>query len=282
MNAGLRSSGTNPVMLPVCILKSKSVVHELMRSKLVIIMAGVALAIGLAVAFYVYFPKPVTAPESSVYPEILTGENIDGKSLEQWAQAYWKWNIAFHVDDIVTDPETNLHKCIVSSDPDGIMTFLIDPYAVTYNGKCTISSEKPILVPLLISEWDTSVPSQSATIEDMWFNAKEDNEVFRSWDVNLDNKTIFKKVGNEEVNIKLRDEILVRNSTMFTLEVPDRNKFDMEPGSYDAVVDGYYLILKPLSPGIHSLEYKIIHEQRIPGADLSYVSGDVSYQLIVE
>jgi hypothetical protein len=79
----------------------------------------------------------------------------------------------------------------------------------------------------------------------------------------------------------LLNEMLVRNSSFFTLNVPPENFADMELGSFEAVVDGYYMVLNPLSPGRHLLEYKITHEQRIPGADLSYVYGKVRYILDV-
>jgi len=99
-----------------------------------------------------------------------------------------------------------------------------------------------------------------------------------AWEVSLD---LFKKAGNEEVNIDLKDKILVRNSSIFNMTIPKVNRYEVDAGIYPAVVDGYYLILKPLTPGEHALSYKFTQEQKIPGADLSYINGDAKYLLTV-
>jgi hypothetical protein len=166
-----------------------------------------------------------------------------------------------------------------------VMVFLMSSYDLTYGAKCTISPDKPILVPLLISECDATVPeprTKTGKIEDLWTCTRESNEGFEAWDVRLDNKVLFQKAGNIAVNAEMKDEILVRNSSLFTISYPETNRFEVEAGSYPAVVDGYYLILKPLSPGEHVLKYKISHRENIPGADLSYVSGDATYYLTVK
>ena len=89
--------------------------------------------------------------------------------------------------------------------------------------------------------------SSSDKIEDKWACAKDADEVFKSWEVILDNRTLFKNSGDEVVNMELKDQILVRNSSLFTLDIPENNKFDAPPGKYDAVVDGYYLPLMPIT-----------------------------------
>jgi hypothetical protein len=256
-----------------------------MQLKFLIIVGGAIIAIGLAIAIFLNYPTPQKTTITTEHPEILTGNLIYGKPLEHWAQEFWQWRIATRLDDLPVDDTTKLQKCIIGSDPEGIMIFLVNSYDLTYSGRCAISSKKPILVPLLVSEEDSGSATdprvKPGKIEGYWASAKDYNEVFKAWDVRLDNKTLFKKAGNEEVNIQLLNEILVRNSSFFTLNVPPDNFADMEPGSFEAVVDGYYMVLNPLSPGRHLLEYKITHEQRIPGADLSYVYGNVRYILDV-
>jgi hypothetical protein len=79
------------------------------------------------------------------------------------------------------------------------------------------------------------------------------------------------------VNAELQDKILIRNSSMFILNIPEINRFEKPSGPTEAVEDGYYLILKPLNTGKHVLKYKIIHEQNSLGADLTYIQGDVIY-----
>ena len=258
-----------------------------MRAK-VIVAAVVAAVVAISAMTLAILANSSPSKSTSIeneYPEIATGDQIYGRSLEHWAKEFWQWNVATRVDNIPVDEKTGLQGCIKGSDSEDKMIFLIDGYGMTYSGQCTISSAKPILVPLLISDEDAGSTTDPRVvpgkIEGYWASAKDYNEVFKSWEVRLDNKTLFKRAGNEEVNIGLLSQILVRNSSFFTLNVPPENKFDNKPGSYEAVVDGYYLVLNPLSPGRHLLEYKYTQEQRIPGADLSYVYGNMRYVLDV-
>jgi hypothetical protein len=233
------------------------------------------------VIFSISVPLPVAAQQS---PEFFAGKNLNGKSLEKLAQEYWQWVAEAPPGDIPKDPKTNLNECRLGYDKDEMIIFLLTPYDVTYAAECTIPSDKYLLVPLLVGECDATVPEErtkSGRIEDLWACAREADEPFDTWEVTLDNKVIFKKVGNEEVNADLKDEILVRNSSRFIIEIPEVNSFEVVAGSYPAVVDGYYLPLNPLTPGKHVLQYKIVYEQPAPGPLKKYIPGEVTYYLTV-
>jgi hypothetical protein len=92
---------------------------------------------------------------------------------------------------------------------------------------------------------------------------------------------LFKQSGNDKVNSDLKKDILVRNSSQFILDIPEVNSYEVPGGSYPAVVDGYYLTLKPLPPGEHVLKYNILHKQTVPGQLEKPVSGSVTYLLNV-
>jgi hypothetical protein len=69
------------------------------------------------------------------------------------------------------------------------------------------------------------------------------------------------------------------------IDIPKNNDIDVqEAGHYPAVVDGYYLVLKPLSPGDHKLEY-VINQLKI-GTGVGNVpptlGGSVIYNLHVK
>jgi hypothetical protein len=216
--------------------------------------------------------------------DISTDPKPYGKPLEEWAKEYWQWNVGVPPGDIPKDVNTNLDKCIIGSDRQNTMILLSGVYHMTYSTKCNISSTKPILVPLLAGECNPTVPEPSKTgkIEDLWACAKDADEEFKAWEVRLDNRVLFKKSGNEEVNGHLIDNILVRNSSLFNITMPQVNRYEADAGVYPAVVDGYYLILKPLPPGEHTLTYKFTQEQKLPGADLSSINGDATYLLAVK
>lgn len=228
------------------------------------------------------FFTPLISAQSN---DISTDPKPYGKPLEQWAKEYWQWNVGLPPGDIPKDNNTNLDKCILGSDPEKTMLFLVEAYDLTYSTKCDISTKSPLLIPLLIGECDPSVDeprTKTGKIEDLWACAKDANEGFKAWEIRLDDRILFKKVGNQEVNANLKDQILVRNSSLFNITMPQVNRYEANAGVYPAVVDGYYLILKPLPPGEHTLTYKFTQEQKLPGADLSSINGDATYSFAVK
>lgn len=233
-----------------------------------------------AVLFHNYFVLSAEAGRM----DFFHGNIIADQPLEEWAKEYWQWWMTIP-ENIPKDPITNLDECFTGSDPTGSITFLVNPYQITYNTKCTIPSDRPILVPLLTGECDPTVPdprAKSDKIEDKWKCAQDADEIFKSWEVVLDSQVLFKNSGNDVVNPNLKEEILVRNSSIFTLNIPEINRYGAPAGSYPAVVDGYYLVLNPLPVGEHTLKYSIVHEIAAPGVGMpQQIPGRVSYTLNV-
>lgn len=216
--------------------------------------------------------------------QFFAGRNYNNRSLDQLAKDYWQWWFTVP-QTIPKDPKTGLHECVVGSDSTNRTIMLFDSYLQEYSTSCNVSSEKSILVPLLVGECDPTVPElRSNTTSDLWKCAADADEVLKFWDVTLDGQAIFRKSANEEVNSNLKQEILVRNTSTFTLNIPSVNHYDAPQGSFQAAVDGYYLHLKPLPPGQHILTYKIIHEDpnvMDVGNKPRAVSGKASYILNV-
>jgi hypothetical protein len=216
--------------------------------------------------------------------DFFAGNMIAGKSLEEWAKDYWQWWMTVP-ETIPKDPTTNLDQCFIGSDPSNVMIFLVDPYQITYNARCTIPSENYILVPLLVGECDPTVPDPrgaSDNIQDKWACAKDADEIFKLWEVVLDGQILYKNGGNSVVNPDLTEQILVRNSSIFTLNILEVNRYGAPAGSYPAVVDGYYFVLNPLSVGEHILEYSIVHEISVPGVGIpQQIPGKATYSLTV-
>ena len=89
--------------------------------------------------------------------------------------------------------------------------------------------------------------TKTGKIKDFWTCTRESNEGFEAWDVRLDNKVFFGRAGNIAVNAEMKDEILVRNSSLFTISYPEINRFEVKARSCPAVVDSYYLIKTSVS-----------------------------------
>jgi hypothetical protein len=247
------------------------------------VLSIVILLIACSLFYGILYVGSVTAAGKTDYMDFFAGSKPFGKPLDEWAKSYWQWSLTIPYE--IPKDETGLDKCIVGHDPQGRMQFLLNSYEKTYATKCTISSQKPILIPLLIGECDSSIVDdprvKTGRIEDLWECAKDVDEEFYLWDVILDDKVLFRKSGTSEVNPELKEKILVRNSSPFMLNFSAANLYDVPEGSYRAVVDGYYLIIKPLLPGEHTLKYKITHKVDPTGPLPSFVNGDVTYHLTV-
>jgi hypothetical protein len=74
--------------------------------------------------------------------------------------------------------------------------------------------------------------------------------------------------------------------TPFYINLPDNNIWNESPHTpYLAVADGWYLMLKPLSPGKHILHYTIGYKSpfaAVGGANQEGYIQDVTYNLIVK
>ncbi len=217
--------------------------------------------------------------------DFFAGRSPYGIPLEKWAMEYWQWVATLPPDNPI-DSATQKHKCLMGSDSGNQMVFLISPYEMEYSTECKISSGKSILVPLLVGECDSTVDdarAKTGKIQDLWACAKDADEGLKSWSVKLDGNTLFQKLGGEEVNMHLLNEILVRNTSSFPLNIPEVNRFEVEEqGSYPAVVDGYYLILQPIPVGTHTLEYVFVQEKSTGGLKIPSPESRATYVLTVE
>jgi hypothetical protein len=59
-------------------------------------------------------------------------------------------------------------------------------------------------------------------------------------------------VDGEKLNIQPIQENRT-DSRFFNITIPKDNLYDVNPGTFKAVVDGYFALLKPLSPGEHKV-----------------------------
>lgn len=229
--------------------------------------------------------------------DFFVGNETGEKSLEQLAQEFWVWLVKQPpVENVSKVTLQNPDTCLIGFDPTNKTIFLYNSYGKPTNFKCTIDSTKSVLVPLLAGEADETVAENDEklkTQEGQWESARIADEYLKAWEVILDGKVLFKKWQNDEVNSQLKDKILVRNSTQFNIHYPlDYNRYSLgidtlksENNTWPAVVDGYYLHLKPLQPGEHKLSYKVVQlplETILAGGTALPLPWTTTYQFTVK
>ena len=197
-------------------------------------------------------------------------DNIYGESYQYWASQWWQWHISLpHIADKDDKQNTSLihprdaytpEKCAWNQNNKDVW-FLADgpnrgpdaedPVVRMNERTCNIPADKSIIVQLLGGECDFGEVDENGVRVH-----QNDGDI-----VNCVNKGIDGfKVSASLDGIELSD---LQNKRIghywFNITVPKDNFYSEPAGIYRALTDGYFLFLKPLSPGEHELVIKGDH-----------------------
>ena len=106
--------------------------------------------------------------------------------------------------------------------------------------ECVIPSNTSIIVQVLGGECD-------------YGTEKTDSEVIACVNEGIDKGRVSAFIDGEEITELKNSRI---GPYWFNISIPEDNIYQAEPGTFRAAVDGYFLFIKPLSPGNHTLEIK--------------------------
>jgi hypothetical protein len=145
---------------------------------------------------------------------------------------------------------------------------------------CNIPEGKAVMVGIDNGWTDAGDPSTKGyDAQKLASYVKETNIYPNKFDITLDGKPV--PLTNEEKYRVLSDP--------FNVTFPEDTMFDEPPGTYQAVADGWYLMLKPLSPGEHILHYTTGYRDHRSDPTIPIGQGnkepyiqDVTYRLLVK
>ncbi len=190
-----------------------------------------------------------------------------GVSYDDWASKFWNYWIAKNTDQATPKPDSCL---IVNSDNQSeSMVMLMETADVSFppTQVCKISSDKGIIAPLWVGWCDTGSNGNTSTEEQLARCAKEQNLGNIISEVKVDGLPVAKLdvkqsviPGSSSLDYKINSLVNVTQSTskLFTLTIPpDTHKPNQVPGTWNAVSDGWWVFLKPLPPGEHTIFYNI-------------------------
>lgn len=196
-----------------------------------------------------------------------TTDTPHGIPYGEWIIKYWDWWANIPGAESPAEHKGKF-QCFMQ-DVDNV-TFLVDPLKMnieeTYS--CKITSGKPIFFSLVTSEYDTGIEGyEHATDKELVDSARQDD------DSNAFKLTIDGKVIPSDFVRNLRAE-----SPFWNITIEKGNHYDSVPGTFRAFAEGFYIFLKPLSPGSHQITY----EASSPKSDLQVSpGGKMTYNLIV-
>jgi hypothetical protein len=187
-----------------------------------------------------------------------------GLAYAQWLSRWWNWSMSIPASE---HPRENYTPQKCGNNQNGPVWFLADQLGGREERTCSIPEGKAIFVPLLVGECDYGSPPENNGNDAKTKQCATEGDDYGVVHASLDGIEIAKidRVQSGFFNI--------------TKPIAD-NVYDNAPGTFRAFSDGYYLILKPLSPGNHTLDLKV--SVLNPISDVYNYNADWTYHLIVQ
>jgi hypothetical protein len=232
-------------------------------------------------------PGPLNLYGAEFYSK---SEKPFGISYDVWASKFWNWWIGLSREEATP----KLNGCLMNNSQSLVM--LMDLAETTRNTPiqtCSISSAQGVLIPLWIGWCDTS-PGGLQPKEPLSKCARESlNEGDITSRVVIDGNLVAAlNARNSGVSGITRNYLANvtewptpgNESPNFELVVPaDTNKgLSTYPGTWQAGSQGWWVILKPLSPGQHTIEYETAVRPIGVSGGTNSIDSSVTYVLDVK
>jgi hypothetical protein len=163
-----------------------------------------------------------------------------GLTYGQWTTKWWQWMISVPMCNNPAADESGRNACLNQTDPNvWFIAGTLGGKAV--NRECTIPVGRAILFPVINIEVNAiEKPDLRTDAELISYVIKDEDDI-----LNLDAQTDGHKVPIYRVR---------SDPPMFPLKIPIDNAFEIAGETTTmATSDGYWVFLKPLSPGQHEL-----------------------------
>jgi hypothetical protein len=209
-----------------------------------------------------------------------------GVPYKDWTAKYWEWRVSvpkLNTPNYQDAPGYKSVECSYLQNQSSPVMFL--PYVGKERGtvttaSCNIPHSKAIFIQIDGGLSDYSDPTVQPKTQDTLVNQVSRSNVYPNpFDITLDGQPLS----------LTNDESFKVQSNFFNFTLPPNNLWDEPAGPDTGIGQGWYLFLKPLSPGVHVLHYTTGYrstssDPTIPpgqGNNAAYIQ-DVTYRLIVK
>jgi hypothetical protein len=241
---------------------------------------GLGILLSLVSVYYIGF-SPASGNKLEVYPE---GESPLGISQADWVAKWWNWSFP-----IGFDPETTKltgleeNGCLMNKE--NSMVLLVDTsVGGVLNQKCTISHNEGILIPIWTGECNTAEKScqDIKSLEELKEKARGEDVGKIKGDVKVDNIPIA-KLDVKDYTTNTKENVSEVFTKVFNATISKAGHISgiEKSGIFPAAAHGWFVFLKPLQPGNHTVYYQNTVEPTTLGAGFNN-DAKITYHLKVE
>jgi hypothetical protein len=182
-----------------------------------------------------------------------------GMSREKWTEKWWIWLLS--IPKSVNPANDMAGDQCARNQIEPNMWFLAGTFGKLVKRACLVPSNRAILFPIINS---VHLLSESLSFKsDSDLEAKVRKEADNVTEMNL-------TIDGLQLSELIKYRIHTRS---FDIIIPEDNICGVKPGESRAAADGYWIFLRPLSPGRHTIEFF--------GKDLDLFETGVTYELTV-
>jgi len=240
---------------------------------------GLGILLSLVSIYYIGF-SPATGYNVEVYSK---EEPPFGITQEDWIARWWNWSFPIGID-----PETNNwaglkeNGCLMNME--NSMVMLVDTAAGgKWTQQCKISQSDGILIPIWTGECNKAEKDcQTYSFEQLKKAARGYDLGKIKGEVKVDNIPIAKlDVVDYTTNIK--ENVSEVYTKEFNATIPEAGHIPTEKsGIFPAAAHGWFVFLKPLAPGNHTVYYQNNVEPTSLSGPGNLNEAQITYHLKVE
>jgi len=247
---------TEQVIIPEIFLSnviSHGIVATMVRIPDSTIKLKLYIILSLVATYYITLPV-LTGYTVEFYSK---GELPFGISYGDWIAKYWNWDLSIPLDPKINDfLGLKENGCLVHRENSTVM--LADTAAGgIWNQKCTISHNAGILIPIWTGECDQGTKAFET------YSFKQLLDCARGFDlgkvrgqVKVDNIPVA-TLDALDYNTNIMNNVTEVYSNQFNATIPINSHVIVERyGTFPAAAHGWFVFLKPLQPGTHTVYYQ--------------------------
>lgn len=190
-----------------------------------------------------------------------------GLSYGEWSVKWWQWVLSIPADKSPIIDKSGAY-CATNQNNSNAW-FLVGSGGGEVVRTCTIPAGKAIFFPIINVECSYAEDSSAKTEQDLRNCAREDQ-----------NKVTYLRVTIDGVNIQNLTKYRT-DSPLFNFTTPEKGLFDLKSVSTQGVSDGYFVMLKPPSPGSHELIFSGVYgDPTVAGSQI--LIEKATYHLTIE